>query len=117
VWELYPEVREVLKTLQPRFTLAVISNFDGRLRMILEQFGIAKVFRWIFISSEMGAEKPDPLIYRRALQFSATTPNEGLHVGDDRERDWNGAAAAGLQVFQLDRQRNSLRDLLAFLNV
>ena len=44
VWELYPEVREVLKTLQPHFTLAVISNFDGRLRMILEQFGIAKFF-------------------------------------------------------------------------
>ena len=117
VWKLYPEVREVLKTLESHFTLAVISNFDGRLRMILERFGIAKVFRWVFISSELGADKPDPLIYRRALQLSATTPNEGLHVGDDPERDWNGAAAAGLQVFQLDRQQNSLCDLLAFLNL
>jgi putative hydrolase of the HAD superfamily len=34
VWELFPEVLEVLESLEPRFTLAVISNFDGRLRMI-----------------------------------------------------------------------------------
>ena len=61
MWELYPEVREVLETLEPYFSLAVISNFDGRLRMILERFGIAKVFRWVFISSELGADKPDPL--------------------------------------------------------
>jgi hypothetical protein len=39
VWELYPEVIDVLEKLQSRFHLAVISNFDGRLRMILEQLG------------------------------------------------------------------------------
>jgi putative hydrolase of the HAD superfamily len=113
VWKLYPEVHEVLETLQARFPLAVISNFDGRLRMILEQFGIAKFFRWIFVSSEIGADKPDRLIYQRALQLSGISPNEGLHVGDDPERDWKGAVGAGLQVFQLDRRKNSLRDLLA----
>src|SRR6516162_6958343 len=31
VWELYPEVPDVLKQLRPRYQLAVISNFDGRL--------------------------------------------------------------------------------------
>ncbi len=36
VWELYPDVIEVLEALRPRFDLAVVSNFDGRLRMILE---------------------------------------------------------------------------------
>jgi FMN phosphatase YigB (HAD superfamily) len=39
-------------------------------------------------------------------------PNEVLHVGDDPERDWKGASAAGLSIFKLDRKRNSLRDLL-----
>ena len=38
--------------------------------------------------------------------------DEVLHVGDDPERDWKAAAAAGLLVFRLDRPRNSLRDLL-----
>src|SRR2546430_17699077 len=35
VWELYPEVPAVLEQLQPRFQLAVLSNFDGRLRLII----------------------------------------------------------------------------------
>jgi hypothetical protein len=35
-----------------------------------------------------------------------------LYVGDDPDRDWKAAAAAGLSVFQLDREKNSLRDLL-----
>ena len=67
VWELYPDVREVLEILAPRFELAVVSNFDGRLRLILNHLGIAKYFRHIFLSSELGADKPDPLIYQRAL--------------------------------------------------
>jgi putative hydrolase of the HAD superfamily len=111
VWELYPEVPDVLEQLHPRFQLAVISNFDGRLRFILQHLGISKFFTHIFISSEIGADKPDPEIFRRALKLIDLKPNEVLHVGDDPERDWKAANAAGLSVFRLDRPKNSLRDL------
>ncbi|MEO7166061.1 MAG: HAD-IA family hydrolase [Spartobacteria bacterium] len=112
VWELYPEVRTVLETLAPDFELAILSNFDGRLRLVCEHLTISKFFRHIFLSSELGADKPDPLIYRRALEISGFQPNEVLHAGDDPERDWAGAVAAGLKVFRLERPGNSLRDLL-----
>ena len=112
VWELYPEVLDVLEQLRERFQLAVISNFDGRLRLILQNLGISKYFAHVFISSELGADKPDPEIFRRALKVMHLDPNEVLHVGDDAERDWKAAKEAGLLVFQLDRPRNSLRDLL-----
>ena len=112
VWKLYPEVPEVVKQLRPRFQLAVISNFDGRLRFILQHLGISNYFSYIFISSELGADKPDPEIFRRALKIMQLNADEVLHVGDDPERDWKAAAAAGLLVFRLDRSRNSLRDLL-----
>jgi putative hydrolase of the HAD superfamily len=115
VWELYPEVVNVLEKLRPHFQLAVISNFDGRLRMILEQLGISKFFRHVFVSSELGADKPDSLIFRRALKFIDLEPPQVLHVGDDQERDWKSATAAGLSIFRLDRQKNSLLDLVAFL--
>lgn len=113
VWELYPEVPEVLQALHNQYELAVISNFDGRLRLILEQLGISQFFRVLAISSEIGADKPDPLIYRRTLELCGVSANESLHAGDDPARDWAGARAAGLAVFQLERPRNSLRDLLA----
>ena len=115
VWELYPEVLEVLEKSSPRFPLAVVSNFDGRLRMILEHHGVSKFFQHVFLSSELGADKPDPEIFRRALSLVHLNPNEVLHVGDEPERDWKAATAAGLSIFPLDRKKNSLRDLLTML--
>jgi len=111
VWELYPEVVGILEQLRPRFELAIVSNFDGRLRVILQRLGISKYFGRVFVSSEIGADKPDPEIFRRALKFLDLQPSEVLHVGDDPERDWQAATAAGLSIFQLDRKKNSLRDL------
>jgi putative hydrolase of the HAD superfamily len=115
VWELYPEVADVLEKLRPRFQLAVVSDFDGRLRMILEHLGVSTFFSHIFVSSELGADKPDPEIFRRALKFMKLKPTDALHVGDDPERDWKAANAAGLSVFELDRAKKSLRDLLESL--
>jgi putative hydrolase of the HAD superfamily len=117
VWELYPEVIGVLQQLSPRFQLAVISNFDGRLRFILRHLGISKCFTHVFISSELGADKPDAEIFRRALKLIHLSPDEVLHVGDDPGRDWEAAKAAGLSVFRLDRPRNSLCDLLSGLKL
>ena len=82
--------------------------------MILEHLGVSQFFSNVFLSSEIGADKPDPEIFRRALELTRRLPGETLHVGDDPVRDWEGAANAGLSVFRLDRPRNSLRDLLAF---
>src|SRR5438128_6265453 len=115
VWQLYPEVAKVLPQLRPRFQLAVVSNFDGRLRFILEHLGISKYFAHVFVSSELGADKPDPELFRRAVKFIDLKPNEVLHVGDDSERDWKAASEAGLSIFRLDRQKNSLRDLLTVI--
>ena len=115
VWQLYPEVPEVLEQLRPRFQLGVVSNFDSRLRFILQHLGISSYFSYIFISSELGADKPDPEIFRRGLKIMHLNADEVFHVGDDPERDWNAAAAAGLSVFRLNRPRNSLRDLLTTL--
>jgi putative hydrolase of the HAD superfamily len=115
VWELFPEVFDVLEKLQPHFQLAVVSNFDGRLRFILEHLGISKFFNHVFISSELGADKPDPEIYGRALNLIHLKSADALHVGDDPERDWKGATAAGLSIFHLDRRKNSLRNLLSMV--
>ncbi len=115
VWELFPEVFDVLERLRERYQLGVISNFDGRLRMILEQLGISKFFREVVISSEVGADKPHRLIFEQALELSGCGAHEALHVGDDRVKDWEGAASAGLHVFRLERPANSLSDLLLHL--
>ena len=117
VWELFPEVREVLTALRPHFRFALISNFDGRLRPILSHLGLSGWFDPIVISSEAGADKPDAWIFQHALTLAGATAAEALHVGDDPRCDWEGAAAAGLHVFPLQRPANSLRDLAARLTI
>jgi HAD superfamily hydrolase (TIGR01493 family) len=49
------------------------------------------------------AYKPDPLVFRRALQQLGLQPQEVLHVGDSDIDDVGGAKAAGLRVAWLNR--------------
>lgn len=113
VWELYLEVRDVLKALSGRFRLGVISNFDGRLRPILEGLGVAGYFEQVTVSSEAGAEKPSRHLFDVALGKMGIAADEAIHAGDEPEADWMGARAAGLRVFELRRPENSLRELAA----
>jgi len=115
VWAAYPESEEVLRQLQPHYELAIVSSFDARLRMILKQLGLLKYFHYVFVSSELGVDKPDPEIFRRALRLSGREAAEVLHVGDDPERDWKAARSAGLTIFELRRPEASLRDLVSYL--
>lgn len=117
IWELYPEVPEVLNALSRDFRLGIVSNFDGRLRSILGHLGLLKTFDPVIISSEVGVDKPHELIFQRALTQSGMLPAEAMHVGDDPICDWQGAAAAGLDVFRLNRPANSLLDLAASLTI
>jgi putative hydrolase of the HAD superfamily len=115
IWELFPEVPEVLAELAPKYRLGIISNFDRRLRPILKNLGVADNFDPIIISSEVGADKPDPWIFQSALTLAQISANEALHIGDEPRSDWQGATEAGLHVFHLDRPQNSLRDLIEHL--
>jgi len=110
-WVLYDDVLPVLEYLHRSYRLAVISDFDGRLRPVLEGLGLMPFFEHVIISSEVGSDKPDPGIYQHAVQQMRVKPHQCLHVGDDPERDWVGAEAAGLQVFKLKRPGIPLKSL------
>jgi len=104
-WEVYPEVRPTLAALRAKgLRLAVVSNWDERLPLLLERLGLAKSFQAIVCSSEVGVEKPDHRIFRRALERLGVGPEAALHVGDHRLEDVEGAVAAGMHAVQLDRR-------------
>ena len=111
IWSLFPETLEVLGTLAPRYRFAVLSNFDGRLRTVLGHLGVLHRFEEVVLSSEAGADKPDPWIFEHALNCVGITPNEALLVGDDPKCDIAGAQRAGWHAFHIDRPRTTLRDL------
>jgi putative hydrolase of the HAD superfamily len=97
-WILYPETIEVLAALRARgLDLGVISNFDSRLRGILEGLGIDRYFSAVVLSSEAGYAKPSKEIFAAALaRLRIEDPATAMHVGDAPENDALGAARAGL---------------------
>ena len=115
VWSLYPDAAALLESLGSEYRLAIISNFDRRLLAILDQLGIAQRFQHIIISSEVGADKPAPFIFQRAMKLMDVRPEEAVHVGDEPAGDWHGAERAGMHCFRLDRARNSLDELPGFI--
>ena len=75
--------------------LACVGNWDSTLASHLEDVGIADRFDVVVSSAKAGVEKPDPAIFRFALDRLGVTPARALHIGDsDVDRD--GALAAGL---------------------
>lgn len=110
-WRVFPEVAEVLDQVgHEGFRVAVVSNFDRRLHRILEGWGLN--FEFVLTSADARARKPDPSIFRQALELLGLSLEEVLHAGDSVTADGAGARAAGIEPFLLDRPRNDLRGFL-----
>jgi len=115
IWDLYPDTRPALEALAGHYRLGVVSNFDGRLHRLLEGLGLKDFFEQVVVSSETGVDKPDARIFQRALERFGVAAEKAMHVGDSPAHDWEGAAAAGLHVFQLHRPESSLTELVTAL--
>lgn len=87
---------------QAGLRLAVVSNSDGRAEEALAAVGILGQFEFVIDSQLVGVEKPDPRIFRIALERMGLEPAEGLYVGDIYEVDVIGARRAGLDVILMD---------------
>ena len=84
---------------------AVISNSNGSVRAILERRGLLPSLEFVLDSSAIGVEKPDPRIFRMALERSGLAPDEAVYIGDIYSIDVVGARAAGMQAVLLDPGR------------
>ena len=83
--------------------VAVISNTeDGRARESLEAAGLAGRFDVIVDSHLVGLSKPDPAIFRHALELLGVEPEEAVFVGDSYTHDALAARAAGMRAVLID---------------
>ena len=95
--------------------MGVVSNSDGTVAAELRRLGVcyapdgeepagAGVRVGVVVDSAVvGVSKPDPAIFRIALDALGVPPSKNvLHVGDSLRYDVTGALAAGLQPVHLD---------------
>ena len=91
-FEPFPDTVPALRALRAAgVKLVAASNWDVSLHEQLERTGLTPLLDGALSSAEVGAPKPDPEIFARALALAGATPGEALHVGDDVEADVGGA--------------------------
>ena len=121
----YADVEPALRELRERgMTVVIASNWDCSLPEWLRPTGILELVDGVATSAEVGAAKPSPRVFERALGIAGVDPAEALHVGDKVDNDIEGAAAAGVRGVLLQREGDppaevesisSLRELPALL--
>jgi len=102
--KVFRDVRPTMRRLRAAgYRLAVVSNWEPSLSNTLDRLGIRHYFESVITSSEEGVWKPDPGLFRIALERLATPAERALSVGDHLERDFMSARHAGLHAVLLDR--------------
>ncbi len=96
-WRPRGGAREVLGALRARgLATGVVSNFDRRLPALLRALRLEP--DTVVLPSDAGAAKPDPRIFRAALERLGVPAAAALYVGDHPQHDVAGARRAGLRA-------------------
>ena len=83
--------------------VGVVSNAEGRVARDLDSAGYRGLFDTVVDSHLVGIEKPDPGIFKIALERLGARPDRTVYLGDVPAVDVVGARAAGLTPILLDR--------------
>jgi putative hydrolase of the HAD superfamily len=105
-WHVFEDALPSLDALAARdINLAIVSNWDERLRPLLEKLKLNKYFQAVIISCEVAFTKPSPVIFEQAARMLGEAPEHILHVGDSAAHDVTGAKSAGFHAVLLERGR------------
>ena len=96
--QLYPGVPALMQQLSGRYSLGIIANQNAGLEKRLHEWGILPYFRVIASSHDIGAAKPDPAIFEKALAAAGCSPQEACMIGDRLDNDILPAQRLGMRT-------------------
>ncbi len=101
-WRLAAGAEETVRELRERgYRLAILSNWDDRLRPLLQEMTLDRHFDEIFVSCEEGFEKPDPRLFETVETRLGARGEEIAHIGDSHHHDVLGARSRGWRAIQV----------------
>ncbi|ODV79645.1 HAD-superfamily hydrolase [Suhomyces tanzawaensis NRRL Y-17324] len=110
-YTVFDDVEPALQALKKRgVNMVVLSNSDSRVVAILKNLGLSQYFSNVYVSYELGAEKPNKKFFDAVARKQGQTIDKYermWHVGDHRDKDFIGAIRAGWNGVLLDRHRAS----------
>lgn len=93
--------RALLEKLKSRYKLGLVSNFYGNVATLCEEAGFSPFLDVIIDSDEVGLRKPDPEIFRLALDRLKEKPRNTAFVGDSFSQDIRPAKSVGMKTIWL----------------
>ncbi len=97
--KLFDGAKEMLHALKSHYALHIITNgFKDVQHFKIRNAGLFPFFDTITDSSSVGKKKPDPEIFRHALQLGNVAPHEAIMIGDSLEADIQGAMYVGMHA-------------------
>ena len=95
--KLFADTKQVLEYLSEKYALYIITNgFAGVQHIKITESGLRPYFKDIFISEQIGYQKPHKQIFLYALHVAGTIAEKALMVGDNIKTDILGAAEVGI---------------------
>ncbi len=124
-YRLYPDALATVDALRERgVRLALVTNGAGETqRAKIERFDLAHRFHHIQIEGEFGQGKPEPAVYRHALERLGCTAGDAWMVGDNYEWEveapqklgvcgiWYDPFESGIPAHATDRPARVIRRL------
>lgn len=88
---------EILEKLKGNYRLHIITNGFEEIQMTkLTYSGLDKYFEQIITSERASFQKPDPRIFRFAMNSAGARSNESVMIGDNLDTDIQGAIKANM---------------------
>ena len=101
---VYPDVVPALTALRAAgIRIGVISDWEAWCELMLRHLELYPLLDFALISGALGIGKPDPRLYRMALDQAGVSAERAVHVGDDPELDCEAAHSVGITPVLLDR--------------
>ena len=96
--EFFDGALEVLNRLDATHRLGALSNGNAD----IHRLGLSHLFDFAFSAEDVGAAKPDPALFERALSHTDVDPHRMVYVGNDPLLDVDAAKQVGLKTVWLD---------------
>lgn len=96
-----PDVFQLLSNLKTMgLKLAIVSNCSSEEVKVIKQSKIYEYFDQVILSYEVGLQKPDISIYKKAADLLGIALEECVFVGDGGSNELVGARDAGMKAIQ-----------------
>lgn len=96
-WSWNEEFEAVVEECHRReINVVISSNFDSRLRLLVDSIPALRVVDYVLISSQIGFRKPAKQFFTSLLELVDDDPDQLMHIGDSISNDINPAMALGI---------------------